>query len=61
MLTPETSFKRIWTETKPQVAQFLLASTLPGKAYRDVYLKRLRPRLKQLYNDLPPSIRRIIH
>ncbi len=60
MLTPETSFKRIWTESKPQVAQYMVAASLKGRMYRDLYTRKLRPKIKQLYNALPASMRKAL-
>lgn len=57
MLTPATPFKKIWTENTPKVAHYIMPASLRGKLYRDLYVRRLRPRLKQVYKSLPSIVK----
>ena len=57
MLTPATSFKKIWTENNPIVEHFIIPTNVKGRLYRDLYMRTLRPRLKKAYNIMPPTFR----
>jgi CelD/BcsL family acetyltransferase involved in cellulose biosynthesis len=57
MLTPATSFKKIWTEDNPVVKQFIIPTTVKGRVYRDIYMRKLRPQLKRAYNIMPSTFR----
>ena len=57
MLTPQTAFKRIWTHESPAVSHYIVATSLKGRLYRDVFMRRLRPFIKRRYNSLPASLR----
>jgi CelD/BcsL family acetyltransferase involved in cellulose biosynthesis len=57
MLTPQTAFKRIWTPGGPTVSHYIVATSVRGRIYRDLFVRRLRPRLKRAYNALPPRLR----
>ncbi|MCH9698530.1 MAG: GNAT family N-acetyltransferase [Gammaproteobacteria bacterium] len=57
MLTPATAFKKIWTENNPVVEHYIIPTSIRGRAYRDVYMRTLRPRLKKIYNSMPSSFR----
>lgn len=57
MLTPATPFKKLWTENTPKVAHYIIPVSLRGKVYRDLYVRRLRPRLKQVYKSLPSIVK----
>jgi CelD/BcsL family acetyltransferase involved in cellulose biosynthesis len=57
MLTPDTAFKKIWTEEAATVRHYIVALSAYGRLYRDLYIRRLRPRLKKVYHALPPALR----
>ncbi len=57
MLTPATSFKKIWTEESSVVQHYIIPITVRGKFYRNIYMRKLRPQLKRVYKALPPIIR----
>ncbi|MFC3103229.1 GNAT family N-acetyltransferase [Salinisphaera aquimarina] len=57
MLTPDTAFKKVWTEDAAVIRHYIVARSARGKLYRDIYMRKLRPRLKKMYHSLPPSLR----
>lgn len=57
MLTPDTAFKQIWTEEAAVVRYYIIALSARGTLYRDVYMRKLRPRLKKIYHSLPSPVR----
>lgn len=60
LLTPSTAFKKVWTETAPEVGQYLIPITLKGQLYKTVYLKQLRPQLKKIYQNLPLRLKQLL-
>lgn len=57
MLTPDTAFKKIWTEKAAPVHHYIVALTPYGRIYRDLYVRKLRPRLKEVYQGLPAALK----
>ena len=57
LLAPMTDYKRNWSTGSIAVADYMLPSTLLGLAYRDLFLKRLRPAAKALLMALPARLR----
>ena len=60
LLTPETEFKSKWTESVTLTRRYLIPLSLRGRVYRDAYVKSLRPKLKALFNAIPPTYRNLI-
>lgn len=57
MLTPATSFKKIWTNNTPLVEHFIIPVNVRGRLYRDLYMRKIRPGLKKSYKALPSFVR----
>lgn len=57
MLAPMIEYKQSWSNYTVEVADYMLQSSLPGMAFRDVYLRCLRPAVKALFMALPTNLR----
>ena len=57
MLAPMSDYKQSWSNRTVGVADYMLPSSLVGVAYRNGFLRYLRPAIKAVWNALPPSIR----
>lgn len=57
MLAPMSEYKQTWSNRTVEVADYVLPSSLLGIAFRDVYLRGLRPAVKALFMALPSVLR----
>lgn len=57
MLAPMSAYKESWCNHRVGVADYMMPTGLDGLAYRDVWLRRLRPASKALWYALPASVR----
>jgi CelD/BcsL family acetyltransferase involved in cellulose biosynthesis len=57
MLAPMSEYKQSWSNTTVDVADYMLPSSLLGMAYRDAFLRGLRPATKALFLALPANLR----
>ena len=57
LLAPLTDYKRSFSTGTVAVADYMLPATLLGLAYRDLFLRGLRPAAKRLLMALPATLR----
>ena len=57
LLAPNDTYKRRWSTGEVEIADFAYPVTLKGKLLVRVYMKRLRPALKQVFVAMPDTIR----
>lgn len=57
MLAPMSEYKQSWSNCTVEVADYMLPSSLLGIAFRDAYLRGLRPAVKALFMALPAGLR----
>lgn len=57
MLAPMSEYKQSWSNYTVDVADYMLPSSLLGTAFRDAYLRGLRPAVKSLFLALPAGLR----
>jgi CelD/BcsL family acetyltransferase involved in cellulose biosynthesis len=57
MLAPRSRNKAEWQSGEVSVLDFALPMTLRGRLYVELFLKRLKPALKQLFYALPAPLR----
>jgi CelD/BcsL family acetyltransferase involved in cellulose biosynthesis len=58
LMLPSAPYKLHWANGTIGVDDFAHATSFKGHAYCGIYLKVLRPRVKQLYHALPAKLRR---
>jgi CelD/BcsL family acetyltransferase involved in cellulose biosynthesis len=59
LLAPKSDYKMDWADATIGVTDFAVPLTVKGRLFVDLYLCRLRPRLKSLAPLLPRSVRRM--
>ncbi|MFK7792864.1 MAG: hypothetical protein AB8B88_09375, partial [Devosiaceae bacterium] len=59
MLAPMSEYKESWSNKRIGVADYMMPTGLGGLAYRDLWLRGLRPASKALWNSVPASWRAI--
>lgn len=57
LLAPNDTYKQRWSTGEVEIADFAYPVTLKGKLLVSVYMKRLRPALKQVFVAMPDTIR----
>lgn len=60
MLAPMSEYKQSWSNRTVEVADYMLPSSLLGIAFRDAYLRGLRPLVKALFMALPAGLRALV-
>lgn len=61
LLAPSADYKLDWSNTAVTVRDFAVPLTIRGRVYLELYVKRLRPKLKLAVPYLPKRIRRMAH
>ena len=59
-LAPAFGYKLEWASGTVTIADYCVPVTVMGQAYQELYVRRLRPRLKSLAAEGPAPIRRLI-
>ncbi len=57
LLAPNDTYKQRWSTGEVEIADFAYPVTLKGKLLVGIYMKRLRPALKQVFVAMPEMVR----